>query len=125
MAEGEGDLLPGCGWTPLTASLTASRAYRHRHNLSYSTQSRPVLKPHVIQNMLMSMLNTRGHVLFDGFCMAPSRLLLAVIGQQQQGDSVELGAPVMIRQQNVSLRVKPCFDQFSSPLSVSSSGRNG
>lgn len=44
---------------------------------------------------------------------------------RKHGDSVELGAPVMIRQQNVCLCVKPCFDQFSSPISVSSSERNG
>lgn len=67
--------MPGCGWTPLTVSLTASQAYR-LHNLSYSTQP----EPHVMQNMLMSMLNTRGHVLCDGFYMAPSLLLLALIG---------------------------------------------
>ncbi len=82
VVEVEGDLLPGWGWTPLTASLTASQAYR-LHNLSYSKHSEQVLrawKPHVIENIRMSVLNTRGHVPFDGFCMLPSPLLLALIG---------------------------------------------
>lgn len=45
-----------------------------------------------------------------------------VHSDRQQGESVELGAPVMIKQQNVSSHVKPCFDQFSFPPLVSSIG---
>ncbi len=84
VVEVEGDLLPGCGWTLLTASLTASQAYRPQ-NLSHSTHSEQALRawePHVIQNILMSMLNTRGHVLLEGFCMLPSLLPLALIGHR-------------------------------------------
>lgn len=57
------------------------------------------------------------------FYMASHLLLRHYYGLiwKQHGDSVELEAPDMIRQQNVFLCVKPSFDQFCSVSSSSES----
>lgn len=61
-AKVEGDLLPGCGWTRRArpTGYTASAAARKPGQ----TGAEGLKAPHVIQNMLMSTLNTLCRVVF-------------------------------------------------------------
>lgn len=119
----EAEALTGCGWTPLTPSLTATGPALRQTSGPRSGEVLRARVPRVVGNMLMSMLNTYTHdsyVRCDVFYVAPGLLHAAAAAAhsdrpawEQQGDCVKPRAPVMIRQQNVYSRVKLHFDQFS------------
>lgn len=80
MAEVEGDLLPGCGWTP----LTANRAYRAAQpGLQDTGRPDSEQAPCDTGHANVNAKHTWSCAVFflDGFCMAPSLLLLTLIGQ--------------------------------------------